>query len=138
MAGSSHQPSIPRVVRDFCMAGISWTNNFVPNGASSVALTLKDPSGWEYADMFGFNLEGRSKLRVNSTWCSKRHQYWRGNFSSVLPSHTMKWFLKVLLERSAQFLRYCFRGTSWYSICLLLYSFIVGGSSLSNLWCGRF
>ena len=51
---------------------------------------------------FGVELgwDGRSKLRVSSTWSRSRHQLERGKFGSVVGRPEMKWFLKVQMVDS--------------------------------------
>ena len=75
ITGPTFQPSTLCDAHDFRVAGVLWTKFCVPNGASSIALKLKDPSSWAYFDSFEFNLKGRNKLRVNYAWYSKRCQH---------------------------------------------------------------
>ena len=70
--------------------GCSWTMTFVPMGASGVALKSKFPSSYWYADIFGFMLDGRSRLRVMFVCGMNLSHKCNGQSGSAIASSAMK------------------------------------------------
>ena len=78
---------------------------FVPRGTSGVLLKSKLPKSWLYADSLGFNLDGRSMLRV-ATACGMSWHHRLGGKCSLVPfKMEMKWLLNVLMALSARLWR---------------------------------
>ena len=81
----------------------SWAMHLVPGGARGVALKSWIPWSYSWADSFGLILDVCSMLRVSSAWSSRRHHRCKGKFLSTEHKPLMKWFLNVLMARSAAF-----------------------------------
>jgi hypothetical protein len=65
------------------------------------------------AESLGLMREPRSRLRVSSPWGMVLSQRWRGKASSTDHHPAARWFLAVLMARSAALLWWSLGGDSW-------------------------
>ena len=65
----------------------------------------------------GFRREFRNKLIVSSVWGSNLSHSWIGNFGSVKAIPASRWFLNVLIARSAAFRLCTLVGATWKLTC---------------------
>ena len=83
----------------------------VPGGPSGVAIKLKAPCSWAYAESLLLMVDVRSRLRVMVAWSMRRSHRCLGNDGSHEHRVEMKWFLKVRIARSAALARCWLGGT---------------------------
>ena len=73
----------------------------MPGAAMGVLLYSEFPLNCAYAEILGFSLEGQSKFNAISLRSKRWYQFCMGNFGSIDQIPAMKWYLNVLIARSA-------------------------------------
>ena len=97
---------------------MEWAITGIPGGAIGCASKLYCPLHCAQADNLGLALEPLIRLSVNSAWKINLHQRCSGKSGGHELSPAMRWFLAVLMARSAAFRLWHPGGTSWNSISL--------------------
>ena len=112
-AGPTYHPSIACGAHVPRLSGFLCIRTCVPGGPSGVLLKLKVPCSCAHADNLGLSLDARNRFNVMVAWSSSLSHKCKGKSLSTLHNPAMKWFLNVLIARSAAFRRWMPGGTSW-------------------------
>ena len=104
-------------------------------GASGLAAKLNTPKTVSCAEREGLRLEARREFSVKVHWGRSLSHSCIRKLGSTVQSPVIRWFLYVLIARSAAFLLCICGGTRWkLTLCLMHASLISSEHSLSRMW----
>ena len=90
-------------------------NNLHPGVESGVLFIFYNSSSAVYADIPGFRLDCLIKFNANVHCLIRRQNKCIGKYLSLLKSPAIKWFLKVWIDLSTEFLQFTSGRTSYTS-----------------------
>ena len=107
-----YQALVPCRAQEVQAEALSPAMIIEPSGAKGVLLQLNSPSKDVHADILGFILHGLTMFSVISACFNRWHHRDIRKLGWSMQSMVMKWFLNVLIARSAAFFLWLCGGTN--------------------------